>query len=210
MGKQKDYVAGPKRGVAEREVDLERITRLHVMGYSVRAIAEALGNKVSHQQVHKDLLEVQERFRASTQATKADHVAEIIERLRATRHEAWLAWEKSKEDQVKLVEESGTTGGGQSFDKQQETTEGSCGDPAYLRIVLDCDKQVRDLLGLDEPVKVKHSGDLGVSLNLYEMTRPPDLVVNPEADPVEARIRAMEQLGHDPGKGGQQGQGGAT
>ncbi len=194
----KDYIgSGPKRSTLEREADLDKVAKWDLMGYSQCKMVEMLGGKVTQQQISLDLQEIKSRYKTRTTSTRNEKVQEILERIRVTRNEAWLAWEKSKSDSTKLVEESGSTGAGTTFDKTVETTEGSCGDPAFLRIIADCDKQERELLGLDQPIKLDHTG--AITFNWAEMTQRPPIVLDATLDPVEQRIK-IEGLGSTPGE----------
>jgi hypothetical protein len=80
-------------------------------------------------------------------------------RLEAIREEALKGWRKSLKDSEKQVAKIG----GKFGDTMEHAREGQSGDAALLRIVLDCDKAIRELWGLDDPVKKDISGTIDVN-----------------------------------------------
>jgi hypothetical protein len=83
----------------------------------------------------------------------ADHPDRMTMKLRETarletvREEAFKGWRRSLKDAEKQVAKIG----GKFGDTKEYAREGQSGDAALLRIVLDCDKAIRELWGLDEP-----------------------------------------------------------
>lgn len=145
-------MAAPKRDTRlKREKALEETERLHLRGWSQNKIAKKLG--VSQPQVCQDIKTIRERYKQEQMEHRAVYVREKINQLRVVMDEAWEAWERSKRDALKKVEEEGTTGeGGYSKTRKEKARK----DPAneYLKTIVECLKQERELLGLDEPTKV--------------------------------------------------------
>lgn len=89
------------------------------------------------------------------------HAAEFKERILEVRiqqtqqlgciiREASSAWQSSKEDSY----EQRTTEGGKDGTLQVNVTKGQTGDPRYLELVRGAMKDIREIWGIDDPVKV--------------------------------------------------------
>jgi predicted transcriptional regulator len=159
-------VAAPKRSKTEREEALAETARLDRRGYSQRQIARVLG--VDHSQVCYDLKVIRRRYQDTQLGERAALVAEKVEQYRELRAEAWAAWERSKEDATKRVEENTEKPGfGEDGDplpgrrKVTETAERRLPGAEYARVILETCEAERKLLGLDAPVKAEVSGPEG-------------------------------------------------
>ncbi len=155
-------------------------------GYSTREIRTELKAKhnidVSHVTVHVRLKQVRESYKEMGAAERTAAVAEKLLQYGEVRREAWAAWERSKQDAGKTVEErtvvrdeeddpSPRKAGrkkGRFADptdpglmqeslrllKRIETREGRLPANAYLQTIMDTLAAERELLGLDAPTKI--------------------------------------------------------
>jgi hypothetical protein len=142
------------RNRTEREHQLAEVATLHEQGLTQVKIAKAVG--VSQPQVAYDLRIIQTRYRA-TQVDKVDgRVAKIREQYREVRREAWLAWERSKEDAGMVVEDFANAKGSYASREGIErrirrvvTRAGRLPANQYLLTILAALKAERELDGLD-------------------------------------------------------------
>jgi hypothetical protein len=87
-------------------------------------------------------------------------------------------WQRSKTDKekrrAKQVEAKGKNGGGRS--ETQADLEGRLGDPTYMRLMLDNDKHIAEMLDLYPARKHQHSGPDGKSIpiSIIEVVREAD------------------------------------
>jgi hypothetical protein len=186
----------------ERTPEQKRLHEIEVVGLIARGqsldrIARTLNRPVA--QVKRDF----ERFRKRTARLAEEEVKALRWRtareLEEVRVEAWAAWERSKENAVKIVEEEGNgrvnpATGVEQGNRVTTTTEGQCGDPRYLSIVKDCLKDTRELFGLDEPKKVN------VTQNVIDWSAlareiggpPPDMEAQMQAQIARRKVEALE------------------
>jgi hypothetical protein len=92
-----------KRTMQEREAQLPEIERLHNAGFSLREIGARFD--VSARVVRRDLATIAERYLDADFSDRVAGVNRTIAAIRIARREAWEAWQRSKEDQVRHVEE---------------------------------------------------------------------------------------------------------
>lgn len=190
---------GPKiKSDHKRETVLAEVSKWAVRGFSQRAIAtkleETMGVKVTQPQIGVYLKQVNERYKAEAIEDRRIMVMRKLEELREVRNEAWVAWEKSKEDVEKRVKETGETEKG-GFSKDRLEVIGRLPGGEYLQVVLNCIKAERELLGLDEAMKV--------NMSVVTTAIPWDELVGHrnEIDLVEAEIQKVEQLAITQGEG---------
>ena len=161
----------PKRDPNQREKDLAELARRYLRKSfkdiatreSQAALAEVFG--VSQVQICKDVKELRKRWRNSAIRDVNEGIGETLAHINEVMGEAWQAWEAStqpREREVKQKTETGGkdggNGGGVGGGKQttlrvQTSKVDQAGQPAYLNIILDCVRQVRELQGLDKPRK---------------------------------------------------------
>ena len=144
---------GPKFGPTEHEEVLVEVGRLDRMGLSQYEIARRV--KVSQPMVSGYLAKVRERYKRSILAERHEAVVEQLELLKDVRRRAFEALDESGKDWRKvLLEELSNQSGDGGYRKRAETTEARTPAAEYMRIILDTVKQTRELLGLDEVVKL--------------------------------------------------------
>lgn len=177
------------RGALEREQDLEKVARWHRLGFSHREIVEKLDGKISISQVSGDLTLIRRRCLESMIEDRRIMALETLEAIRLVRKEAYLAWLRSQEDSQEIRDKQGTTDAG-SYSEQQHTKKGQVGNPVFLQIIRETLKDERDLMGLDEAIKVDITTN-GNSINWHELTTPTVIKV----DPIEQMIQEERDKG---------------
>jgi DNA-binding Lrp family transcriptional regulator len=157
--RKKEYPGiGPHRSPLEREEHLEVIAKMDRRGYSQRRIAEMLG--ISQRQVGEDLKKLKKVYIESQIKERHEYVTEKLEQYREIREEAWLAWERSKEDFLRIQETHEQDPSAEDAThapyiyKTVRTREGRLPANEYIRTVMSCLEAERDLLGLDAPKKL--------------------------------------------------------
>lgn len=129
----------------------EEVRRLLARRYTQAQIAKQLG--ISQPAVSKWKAKIE----ADAQAAAADRAAEIraaLDSLAEVEREAWGGWGRSQQDEETTLAEDGATAQG-SYEKRRTVRRGQAGDPAFLTIILACQQQRRQLLGLDAPTKAQ-------------------------------------------------------
>ncbi len=168
---------GPRFTETEREDRLCKVARLDRRGWSQSDIArECL---VTQQTVSNDLKEIRQRYKVDMLAEHDEMVAQTVAEYREIISELWAAWERSKEDAVKTVEERApidTTppvedeaprrkrglarllANPNQFEfrkiKEVMTREGRLPAAEYMKLILNAREGIRSLLGLDAAKKV--------------------------------------------------------
>lgn len=144
--RQKELILAQRRAEA---------ARLYLQGCSQAQIAERMG--VHRSQITRDLAALRAEWRAKAADHTEEWVAEELARLAAVEAEAWAAWRRSQEDRQTVTVETDASGA----EKTAKRTEELVGDAAMLGKILDCIKQRRELLGLDQPRRSELSGPAG-------------------------------------------------
>lgn len=183
-------------------------------GYSQATAAQQLGltsQRVS-QLLDDGVQDFRDRVRLKAKnLDSAERLQRRLDQYQATREEAWLAWERSKEDATcttteqqlrtiyETVFENGEkkrvpTGEKMLVVKAITRVEGRLPQNAYLATVLNCLRQESELENLVEAEVVKiynnNSNQVAVALDWGRMTAPS----RPGPDPVEAKIAAASSI----------------
>jgi hypothetical protein len=169
---EKPYPSVRKRSNLEREDQLHKIAGLHFAGRSQKEIADQLG--LSKSQICRDLKEINRRRKReignedthtliAKEITRIDHVEEMASQAykRSSMVEEIQSQEKTSPDPGETVAGSQ----GKKARRVQEgrlkaslRTKGRDGNPAFLKIMLECSKMRSSLQGLlDAPKKVEPS-----------------------------------------------------
>lgn len=125
-------ITGPKFSDTEREELKAGVAQLDRQGYRQMQIAVKLG--ISQTQVSFWLKEIRLSYKECQLASRNEVVAEKLDQYRYIRQEATEAWERSQ----------------QSDDENRRRA----GDAIFLRIMIDVTKAEREMLGLDEAIKI--------------------------------------------------------
>ena len=144
-----------------------------IMARGVRTapeIAVRLGLNASDESVlkaiNRDKAAVCEEWRTERQSDVGDHVDRKLAEIRAVRDEAMAAWERSK-----APKETRRTHKRVNMPSSEVETrvQDRDGEPRYLVIIQECDRQERELLGLDAPKRLEHSGTGGGPITFIEV-----------------------------------------
>lgn len=156
-------MAAAKRTAGQREIDLLFIQERYARGDSQRSIAAELSAtrpyRLTHQTIGNDIEELLSRWR-QTMVEKIDELqaAELL-RINTIEREAWDAWERSKHKKEKTLSEQKT--GDKAGQRAQITREDQIGDPRFLEHVRWCITKRCEILGLNAPCRVEHTGKGG-------------------------------------------------
>ena len=140
---------GRKTNAFQRTANLAEIAELYAQGVPQFLIARRVDR--SEAQISLDLKKL---FKDWTEAAFVNvdiGRAETLARIEETEAQAWIAFKLS---QGKIETTTEKTGGLNGYEKQVKT-EFKAGDSSFLRIVLDCCKQRREMFGLDKPAIVE-------------------------------------------------------
>lgn len=164
-------MAAPKRTKDQRIKDRLRIIELRMKGYYEYQIAEEL--KLSQQMISRELKKIRAEWTMNTQRNYEALINEELAQIAIMEREAWQEYERSKlprevATRKKVKSANGTKGGkdekgtihGTSREEQSARKEGRLGDPRYLDIINNCRKRRAELLGLEAPKKIEHSGSI--------------------------------------------------
>lgn len=178
---------GPALRQKPRDEHLEEVAELDRRGYSQGEIARKTG--VTQQQINYDLKQIRQTYLEGAAETYALKVAEKKRQYRDIRREAWEAWEKSKEEALRVVDEEVTSASGRGgHTRRTETREGRLPDVSYLRTVIDTLKQECDLEGLNQPLQVQGQ------VNVIDWNRLFQQAEDHEVDDVERKLHAIDQV----------------
>jgi hypothetical protein len=95
--------------------------------------------------ISRDLAAIKEQWRKSAVRDFDEAKGRELDKLDLVEKEAWLAWERSKEEGSRKR----TTGDGEETTKEKRD-----GNPSFLEAVLKCIAKRCAILGLDSPLKV--------------------------------------------------------
>jgi ParB-like chromosome segregation protein Spo0J len=176
-------VNGPKFGVVERADAKRRALEMDLYGYTQAEIAQVLG--VSQPLISEWLRAAAERLREQQMQNRAEMVRRETDVLLAVRREAYEALQKSKEDAGREVEEVTEYADGQECRKTRKERSGRLASAEHLRVIIETEKQLAALHGLDEAAKLAVFA--GQTLDWDTLVRTGGAAVA-GPDPVEARI----------------------
>lgn len=203
---------GPKiKSHVLREQVLAEIAKFDRRGYTQRQIGEVLKEtfnlELAQTTISSYLKTIRTSYHKARMAEHADLVAEKLEQYREIRAEAWMAYERSKENRDKTVSEyvmlpedtgirEAPVAGGlvgklkalaerrlmKEMQKVKEiiTREGRLPATSYLDLIMKTLEAERELLGLDEAKKI----------DVTQVSLPWDQILQAAGvDPVEERIK---------------------
>lgn len=211
----------PRDVKLNRQQRITRVAWLHRRGWTQEQIAAEVG--VTQAQVSRDLKLARGFYKSLAAGEVKELIEERTEQYRDTLRELWAAWERSKQDAVKVVEErqpeeecvscDGT--GKRVSAKGEERTCGSCKgkgtvgglikvvktvegrlpDAAYANQILRVLDQLTALQGLEPAKKMRVTG---TTIPWDELVKAAGVVTGtpPEQDRVKQRM--IEALGFDP------------
>lgn len=176
-----------------------KIAKLILFGKPTQQeIADKLG--LDHTTVSKHLKAIRDEWKQQAQEDIGEVIKHDLRKLDAIESEALEQWERSKKDGQKKVAEgvsaapkTGKAGkadddGASMPNKVKIETWGQCGDPRYLKIILDCQERRAKLLGMDKPTKVAPTDPDG-----NELPQGPVIVALPAQLDAETWARAFSK-----------------
>lgn len=174
MGKKNNTaISADQLRIAERRA---LVVRLYIQGHFQSEIA--IRANVSQATVHRDIKATHARWQKDPLIDLTEAKLRELARINVVEYEAWQGWQRSTtaERRTKTITKGILTVKGErgkaSFEQispaQQEvqTTERD-GDPRFLAVVLDCVKQRRAILGLDDAVQEDAQADVAVVVKVY-------------------------------------------
>lgn len=148
--------------------------------------------KVSPAQISCDWKIIVKQLREEATGEIKELIALKLEEYAEVKREMWEAWEKSKANQEERVEEDiANNRGGQTKTSVKER--GSCGDPKFIAIIMECLKQESNLQALNPAKEIRGSLTTSINWDVLAQGIPLD---GPVPDEVEAEIR--KALGYSP------------
>ena len=163
-----------------------RVASMYLRRFTQAEIARKLGVVVST--VCKDLKAIHKEWAAGRIGDRSAWIERelaAIDRLERTYTRAWVR--SCKDETPRTAKTVNTPDGVRTEASKRE--EGQAGDPRFLEGVRWCINRRIELLGLDAPKKMEHSGPDGAPI--------PVALSNEERDAIRERIRA--RLGGPPG-----------
>lgn len=160
-----------RRTKTERAFDLLIIERHYLKGKGLDAIValfeQERGYRLGRTQIYHEILRLRKLWEKEAVEMMSAAKAETLRSLRRQEEELWEAWDRSKQDAVRqtltktagAIEGEGGKAGSRST--QQAVKESSCGDPAYMRLILDIHRERARIMGFEAPQKVEMSGPEG-------------------------------------------------
>ena len=143
-----------RRDSAQLERDRRRIAEMYLRGALQVDIAEEL--HIDQSTVSRDLKALQDEWRASALIDINEAKARELAKIDALEREYWDAWQESKHDAETWTSE--TKEGHQPYTKESKTAKGQVGDASFLAGVMSCITKRCQILGLDAPKKLEHTG----------------------------------------------------
>ena len=160
--------------LAEKARNAERVmeaARLKRCGLTLKEIGAKLG--CSHQRASVLVREGIDAYREEAKQAIAAWLEGALIELRQAQDEAWIQWQRSKQDkQRRTVKTIAAKAGGKARTKKPkmlETTEmveGQCADAAYLTVITDAIEKCAKLVGIVKPgaTNINVTQQAGVSI----------------------------------------------
>jgi hypothetical protein len=141
------------------ELHLKRMPQAEMLGYLERHH----GIVCSRFTISKDLRKIRQAWRESMIRDWDTAKGEELEQLYLARREAWAAYERSIGKHTVITKEGneGATKSGKSTTTRKKVSireEEHAGSPEWMRVILDIEKKICDLLGLEAPTKMELMG----------------------------------------------------
>ena len=165
-----NLASAPKRSPEQREIDLLFVDEaINAKRWTHQQVADWFSAhrpyKYSRSMVTSDIKVIINRFQEELGTKITERKMKELIQLDKLEREAVEAWERSKQDSLKVVQESGLPPArqmaGQPADsapiplKRINTKEHQNGDPRFLQVVLAIKERRSKMLGLDAPTKLE-------------------------------------------------------
>lgn len=176
-----------KRGAAshrtrmQREADMAEVAKLMRRGMSLTQIAKTMNRSVGG--VQKDWAKLLTRIHADQEADTQAGVALMKAQIKEVQVEAWAAYERSKVEFEKVIEEESNGMGPMSGGRTKTTriTENRGPGSEWLSLVMKCIQEINDLNGYYP----KQSIDVNTNVFNWDIFADEDEIVE---DVIEAEI----------------------
>jgi hypothetical protein len=138
--------------IAARRAD---VAHLYCQGWTQSRIAAKHG--VSQNMISVDLAYIRRQWRATMTERYDALLDEQLGKVDACEREAWDAWERSKQNAKRKTTKGKAVRGPDGrylppdAPQVETVTEGQCGDPRYLTIVLQCVERRCKMIGAEAP-----------------------------------------------------------
>lgn len=142
---------GDERSKYQKQLDQLEMVRLLRRGWTISRIAEHFG--LTETQVGYDMRVVLRDIRKERTKDVDALVTAKLEEYGEVKREAWDSWEKSKGPATKRTMKRIETSRGEATETT-DSEEAVCGDPRFLKTVMECIEAERDLLGINAPKKI--------------------------------------------------------
>lgn len=143
--------------IADRRAKVAHL-KLTEPNLSSYAIAERIGGKWTHQTVLNDLSSIEEEWKQSSVLDFNKAKAIQLARMEKIYDELWVAWEKSKTDAVSVIKhrtkvevkpKKGKKAKSRMLDDSEDIRrEHQCGDPRYMKLLMENVQMQCDLFGI--------------------------------------------------------------
>ena len=144
----------PRRTNDQKLSDRALTAEMYLQGHTQVDIAQKVG--ISTGQVCIDLKIIRDQWAASAILNINEAKNRELARINLIEKEAWVDFYGSREDAEGSEQTEGS--GPQGLTSASKIwSKGRLGDHQYLRVVLDCTKQRRAILGLDQPTQHHHA-----------------------------------------------------
>lgn len=141
----------------QRDERRTHVAKYYKLGWTARDIAHELN--FSTNTIYSDI-KILIRYWRMSAIRDIDGIRQVeLEKIALMEREAWEAWERSKQDSQRTIQEMVKRAddpegkGGAGNGRAQVLKETQTGDTRYLDVVQRCQERRAKLLGLDEPTK---------------------------------------------------------
>lgn len=144
-------VVRPTKAVTEQQVEAYRQV---LRGRPIQDVADSMG--ITRQTLSNIFsrveLQLVPEYIEDIRRIRVKH----SERLELIISESFRAWDKSLRNRERVVTKTVLDKGGNPFTETTRTVEGQSGDARHLQTVMEAMRQMREIWGADEPMKVEH------------------------------------------------------
>jgi len=155
-------MAKRKRTAAQMSLDLVEIETLSLQGKTLHQIAKTISADrdydLSPQQIQYDMKKLKAIWEKESAAEISIEKGKALAEIRILQREYWVAWKDSCKDAETIRQEAAD----KEVQKVVKTAKGQSGDPRFLAGIQWCINKRCQILGLDAPKKIDHSGELQV------------------------------------------------
>ena len=176
-------MAAPVRSKFQIEKDREQISIWYLQGWTQARIAEEIG--LSRTQITYDLRAIQKQWIKNTTFALDEYKGKELAKIDHVEAEAWLAWEKSKEQFKqqhivakgikKIIDDDGNQKDQAVTVDKSTQIEDQYGNPRYLDLVMTCIERRCKMLGIDAPQKHEVTGKNGSPIEFSKVADLKDL-----------------------------------